>query len=476
MKKPMLIGIIAAIAALGLLLAAMRFALDAGRGQGPQGNPEAAKNLTIMIDDEAFALSDGFAETEAAPGSAARNTVRIVGEPVTGDVTGDGNLDEAILVRNEPGGSGTFYYAIVAVNEGSSYRASNALPLGDRIEPQKVEFVDHRFVYHFLERKADEPMADAPTVQRTVSVTYDPVSGAIVSRAYFSAADWLWKPIGANPPLAEHSATWVGYFSAPGTEHVAELFGEGTTLISAAAVGSATPRYDIRFTERWGPDPFGEHTVPIPRGTVVPHYEGGDGHLAIQDPVSGQVFGLWQAMYDRETDTWTASWGGMSPIDGDGVDTSGSATATNLSRYAGVVGAAEMTAAIAANSGLNHALVFATDIAGPGFVAPATKSDGANSARVATPIPEGYRVQLDPAIDVDAIEGITPGEKVIAKTLQSHGAYVADKGSARMAFAFEAVPGATDSHPGAVWEAAGFSWDYFDMPNIPWSQLRVLRG
>ncbi len=89
-------------------------------------------------------------------------------------------------------------------------------------------------------------------------------------------------------------------------------------------------------------------------------------------------------------------------------------------------------------------------------------------------MPEGYRIQLDPTVDVDAIQGITEGEKVIAKTLQTHGAYAMDQGGARMAFAFELVDDATSNNPGAVWADAGFAWDYYDMNNIPWSELRVI--
>ena len=309
---------------------------------------------------------------------------------------------------------------------------------------------------------------DKLTVVTTV-VTPPPTTTA----PFFQSADWLWKPIGANPTLAANSATWVGYFSARGTQHVAELHQEGTTLVRATSVTGSTPRYDIAFSQPWGADPFGAYTVPIPAGTVVPH-QGGDAHLAVQDPVTGQVFGLWQASYNPTTNRWTASWGGMTSMNGNGIDTSGSATATGISRFAGVVTAQEMTAAIAANSGVNHALVFATDIAGPTFVGPAIKSDGNNPAGVPLPIPEGYRVQLDPSINVDALPGLTPGERVIAKTLQTHGAYVVDKGGARMAFSFEALPDSTDNYPGKVWSDAGFSWDYYDMSGIPWSKLRVL--
>lgn len=212
--------------------------------------------------------------------------------------------------------------------------------------------------------------------------------------------------------------------------------------------------------------------VPIPAGTKVP--PGSDGHIAILDPTTGKAFGIWQAQYDSTTDSWSGSWGGMTSLDGNGVDQSGSATATNLARYAGVVTADEFSVAVANDTGINHALVFSTDLAGPGYAGPATKSDGINIAGVAIPLPEGSRIQLDPTIDIDAIPGITDGEKVIAKTLQTYGAYVGDQGSARMAFEFEAVPDATSTNPGAVWANAGLSWDYYDMVNIPWSQLRVL--
>ncbi len=303
------------------------------------------------------------------------------------------------------------------------------------------------------------------------------VAGAVTppstqTPAYFGTADWLWKPIAANPTLASNSATWVSYLSAPGAKRIANLYNYGVTLVPASAITTSTPRYDVRFTKAWGADPYGTNTVAIPRGTKIP--PGSDGHIAVLDPVSGQAYGIWQARYDSATDTWSGSWGGRTPINGNGIDQTGSATAAGISRAAGVVTAAELQAAIAANTGLNHALVFSTDIAGPGFVGPAIKSDGTNIAGVATPMPEGYRIQLDPTINVDAIPNITAGEKVIAKTLQTHGAYVVDQGAARMAFAFETVPDATSTNPGAVYTKAGFAWDYYDMARIPWSQLRVL--
>lgn len=179
MKKPMLFGVVAAIAALGLLFAAIRSAQDSQKDAQPDAS--ALQNLTITIDGESFTLSNGVAENESTPGSAAKNTVRLVGEPVAADLTGDGKPDAALLLRNDPGGSGTFYYAVLAINDAGSYRATNALPLGDRIMPRSVDFSDGRFVYRFLEREPGQAMADAPTLERAVPVVFDPVSGSIAA-------------------------------------------------------------------------------------------------------------------------------------------------------------------------------------------------------------------------------------------------------------------------------------------------------
>jgi hypothetical protein len=289
---------------------------------------------------------------------------------------------------------------------------------------------------------------------------------------YFQNADWLWKPIVSNPVLAANSATWVNYLSDPKGQRIADLYDYGVTLIPGSAIDSSTPRYDVTFTEPWGSDPLGTHTVPIPAGTTVA--PGSDGHLTVLDPTTGKAYGLWQAKYDSSTNSWSASWGGITDLNGNGVDQSGSATGSAIARYAGVITASEFSRAIAANTGLDHALFISTDIAGSAFTSPAAKSDGSNIAGVAVPIPEGTRIQLDPSINVDAIAGISPAEKVIAKTLQTYGAYVGDQGGARMAFIFEEVPGASSDNPATVWRSAGLAWDYYDMTSIPWSQLRVL--
>ncbi|MGV1088735.1 MAG: hypothetical protein ACOYBX_12190 [Mycobacterium sp.] len=173
MKKPAFaIGALVAVAvALGIF-----FFLRAGHS-GQDSRQSATDNLAVTIGEQSFTLVNGAAEKEIAPGS--KETVRVVGEPVTGDVTGDGKPDTALLIADDPGGSGTFYYAVLAVDQGGSWRATNALPLGDRIKPENIQYADGQFVYRFLERKPDEPMSAPPTVENTVPVRLDAASGKI---------------------------------------------------------------------------------------------------------------------------------------------------------------------------------------------------------------------------------------------------------------------------------------------------------
>jgi hypothetical protein len=100
---------------------------------------------------------------------------------------------------------------------------------------------------------------------------------------------------------------------------------------------------------------------------------------------------------------------------------------------------------------------------------PASKTDGSSS--LSNCIPEGARIQLDPSVNVDAISGITPGERAIAHALQTYGAYADNNGGAKMGFSFENPVSKTDPYP-----ATGLAWDYYDMPHIPWNRLRVLNN
>jgi len=176
MKRPVLVAmLIAAAVAVVALVLSMRSAMPVATQQAGSD----PRNLSVTIGTDTFDRRDGVAEKPAAPGSAAMNTVRIVGDPVPGDANADGKSDAALLIQNDPGGSGTFYYAVLAIGHDGVYRATNAVPLGDRITPEGIDVTDGRFVYRLLDRKPGEPMATAPSVEKRVPINLDPASDRI---------------------------------------------------------------------------------------------------------------------------------------------------------------------------------------------------------------------------------------------------------------------------------------------------------
>lgn len=97
----------------------------------------------------------------------------IFGEPVLGDLDSDGDEDQALYVVEQPGGSGSFYYAVLAINNAGEYKLTGKMFLGDRIAPQNIEIKEGRAVYNFAERRANEPMTTQPSVAKSIWVHYD---------------------------------------------------------------------------------------------------------------------------------------------------------------------------------------------------------------------------------------------------------------------------------------------------------------
>jgi hypothetical protein len=183
--------------------------------------------------------------------------------------------------------------------------------------------------------------------------------------------------------------------------------------------------------------------------------------MVVIDPSVDRSFEFWR--YRSVSGAHTASFGSALPLSGDGRH---GATGAGLSRLAGVVRVEDLR-----RGRIPHALIFATDSACPRvFRYPATKTDGANLVGASVCVPEGARVQLDPGIDVEALPGLTRGERIVARALQEYGAYAMDNGGVRMGFIFQTPFGTDNPYPDI-----GFTSDHFRMEAIPWQHLRVLR-
>jgi hypothetical protein len=269
--------------------------------------------------------------------------------------------------------------------------------------------------------------------------------------------------IPADAVLDPNSDAMVAYVARKNAGY-ALLYEFGIPIWEAA---STTPSSPITCTmaPAWGPCPFTDG-APIPDG-AYPH-SGSDGAMVVVDRTANRSYEFWQ--FRREAAGYVTSWGAMFALDGAGWGGVGSSTAAGASRLGGVVRTFEIEV-----GEILHALVMSIDNAcATGFRPPAVKTDG--DSQRADCIPQGVRLQLDPTIDLQQIPGITRGEQIVARALQVFGVYVIDKGGGTMGISFELARDATSANnPGAVYLASGFAWDYFDMPHIPWSRLRVLR-
>lgn len=145
----------------------------------PEVTISDVKNISCVINGEVFNLKNGLAIKDVSPNSVTKNTLRFFGEPVYGDLNDDGEEDAAVLLSNDQGGSGIFYYAVLAIKNGDTYKSTNTLFLGDRIAPQTVNIINGRAVYNYAERKFDEPMTARPSIGKSLWVHYDKKNGEI---------------------------------------------------------------------------------------------------------------------------------------------------------------------------------------------------------------------------------------------------------------------------------------------------------
>ena len=117
-------------------------------------NPQ---NCTYSIDGKNVTLQDGYAEEEIE-NSSSKIITQYFGNAVSSDFNGDGRIDTAFLITQNNGGSGTFFYLALALDNKNSCKGTNAIFIGDRISPQTTEVQDGKIIVNYADRRMDEPM------------------------------------------------------------------------------------------------------------------------------------------------------------------------------------------------------------------------------------------------------------------------------------------------------------------------------
>src|SRR3989344_9101174 len=122
------------------------------------------KNISYEIEGQPIPLKDGTFEIEAAPGSVEIVTTEYFGNDVTGDFNNDGTQDVAFILTQGGGGTGVFYYLVVALKTTDGYQGTNGIALGDRIAPQSLDWRNGEIIANYADHTASESYADEPTL------------------------------------------------------------------------------------------------------------------------------------------------------------------------------------------------------------------------------------------------------------------------------------------------------------------------
>ena len=274
------------------------------------------------------------------------------------------------------------------------------------------------------------------------------------------ASNSFWNvPIAASPTIDPNSANMIAYAIAANASN-ANLANDNNWGISYVFANSSSKTYTIACTTYCTGNTI---KFPIPSGAKA--NLGSDHHLAV---INGtQELDMWEASYNSRSGTWSAGSRTVTTLNGWGANCAqGQHCLGTVAAGTALLGGTIRPEEIASGA-INHALAITTPATKSGYIAcPATNTDGASSN--ANAIPEGARIQLDPAFNV-AAQSWPAWEKVIATALQTYGAYVVDTGGSL------ALYGVNDMNTGnTTWTSVGMAKSV-SLASLPWSSFRVIQ-
>jgi hypothetical protein len=291
-----------------------------------------------------------------------------------------------------------------------------------------------------------------------------PAQSGSFPRLYADSSFWN-QPIGASPVIDPKSAAILASSITP-TANIATFNDNEEWGIPLAYSDPASKLYTVGCL-RYGCNQQVQFRIP----RYAQANTGSDGKLVVIDPATNTELDMGVASYDGLGDSWTTNsrytsasdgWGAMCAqgLHCDGVMMSG------VEQFGGIVRPEEIV-----QGHIDHALSLVVPYWRSGFIAcPAVKTSGGTND--ANAIPMSARIQLDPSFNVDA-QGWPQWQKVVAKALQTYGAYVWDAGSDRLDIRAES----NISRGYDAWAKAGVPSQIgqASLATLPWGQVRVLQ-
>jgi hypothetical protein len=137
-------------------------------------------NATFEFEDGDLTLKSGKNTEPIAPDSAIKLETSLSNTQALGDINDDGKDDSVVVLVQNGGGTGTFFYIAGVVSSPLAYKGTNAVFVGDRISPQSISINNGVITLSYLDRKSDEPFDAEPSVRTTKTYIYS--SGEILER------------------------------------------------------------------------------------------------------------------------------------------------------------------------------------------------------------------------------------------------------------------------------------------------------
>jgi hypothetical protein len=242
--------------------------------------------------------------------------------------------------------------------------------------------------------------------------------------AYSPNSPWN-TPIGARPAYDPLSSTYVagisGVFGSDPTQYTYPVYEVSASTPKRAI---AVTGYFSEVTNDTSITNLKNGTVSIPMPAGAAPSAGSDSQVIFWNRQTGDEWGF-SGVVLNTNGTWTASsgyhyntyWDGSPPVGKAKFASRGS----GLPFMAGLVRPCEIN-----RKQIDHALAFAYSSPSSAFIFPATKSDGGSAG-----LPEGARIQLDPALSDAQIQawGCSGSCLTIAHAMQKYGMIVVDRSS-----------------------------------------------
>ncbi|MFH1850809.1 MAG: hypothetical protein ABIA75_00540 [Candidatus Neomarinimicrobiota bacterium] len=119
-------------------------------------------------------------EEAAVPGSAIKVRIQLAGNPVFGDLDGDGQPDGALILVGSSGGSGSFYYLAAIIFKKNHVSSTTTTFIGDRIHIDGLTIKSGSIRLIYRDREAGQAIAEEPQLMHTAD--YEIIGGELVRR------------------------------------------------------------------------------------------------------------------------------------------------------------------------------------------------------------------------------------------------------------------------------------------------------